>query len=168
MKKRLLYVLMINALCVFVFSTNANAQHKVGAAIIHGDKINQTGFRADGVIYLTNTSRLQIDAGIFWPPTDDRRGQRATRSELDANIHLNISSNKHLDHYFLTGLNFTTKDGNEFTTIPERRSQLGINIGTGIQYKLNMGDFFTEAKFVAGRFNQFVYSTGFRFRLRWL
>ena len=167
MLKKMSFII-VGATLLNLYSNYITAQHKVGIAAMYGNRIEQTGLRADGILPIAPLTRIQLNAGIYWPPLDDRFSSRATRTEINTNMQFLLYKGSRLANYFILGMNLTIKDGHEFTSIPYRRTNLAGNIGKGIEYKFNNADFFVEATYIAGKLNQLILGTGFRFRLRWV
>lgn len=165
-------------LIMFVLSLSASTAlaqiSSAGLGLMYGSEIEQLGVRGDVVYQINEDFRAVADLGIFFPEKTDFGGgveSKVTWWEINANgnyLYYRDDSRGFLA-YALAGLNFSTvKVSFEGTTpasnIEDSETEVGVNIGTGMEYALGFANLFAEVKYVLGDADQLNLGLGFRFR----
>jgi opacity protein-like surface antigen len=158
---------------------------KIGAGLVFGSGIgsgdfdNDLGIRVDGYYAITPEFRAGGDFTFYFPKKEelnDNFGSSVTNKKLTV-WELNLNGNYiFLDEddmiiYGLAGVNITgisasrdvnTNVGNSSGS--DSTSELGLNLGGGIEYALDFADFFGEVKLggLGGDADQFVLGVGLR------
>lgn len=170
MKKSTL--LLLAALFTVPLCTDANAQFvKAGAGLMYGSEIEQVGLRGDAVYQINDEFRIVGDLGFYFPDkTDFGGGDEMTVRwwELNGNVNYIFYSDEeqNLMAYGLGGLNFlniSVKSDIGGSTSTNSDSEVGLNLGAGIEYGLDFADLFGELKFVVGDADQLNLGAGLRF-----
>lgn len=164
MKKLLTYGCLILGI-IFFSNTNALAQSdaKVGGGLIYGSEIENLGLRLDGYYPINEKFRAGAALGYFFP--EDVVGGDITWFEIDFNGNYIFYSEEEMDFYGLAGLNFLIASFNPDQGDSDSDSELGLNLGAGIEYHVDFGSIFGELKFagVGGDADQLVLGAGVRF-----
>lgn len=143
-------------------------QITVGAGLVYGSEIESLGIKADA--YYSLNPMLRVGGGLtYFFPEDIVGGGEINWFALNLNGHYFLYSQEKLSVYGLTGLNIlfqnTNFDSEQVEDISD--SEIGLNLGGGLEYNLNFADFFGELK-VGGLFgdaDQLVLGAGLRFNL---
>lgn len=155
----------------FVLFGTVQAQFvKAGAGIMYGSEIEKIGIRVDGVYQITDEFRGVADLGIFFPDkTDLGGGDEYTLTWWELNLNGNymfyVDDTQGLAAYALGGLNIATlrsKWEGSFGDDTESNTEVGLNIGAGVEYALDFADLFGELKFVLGDADQLNIGVGLR------
>ncbi|MGM0457870.1 MAG: outer membrane beta-barrel protein [Bacteroidota bacterium] len=181
--KKLLTILFV---IIFLFGMSAIDQtataqtqegdFKVGAGLVFGSGVgfgsldNDLGIRVDGYYAFTPEIRGGGDFTFYFPKSEGETD--ATVWELNFNGNYIFIDEDGLLVYALgginiTGLNLESSVTNEFGTFGGETSdtEIGLNLGGGLEYALDFADFFAEAKLgnLGGNADQFVLGAGLRF-----
>lgn len=181
--KKLLTILFVTVFIMGThsFSQTATAQtqegdFKIGAGLAFGSGVgfgsldNDLGIRVDGYYAFTEQIRGGGDFTFYFPKSEGETD--ATVWELNFNANYIFLDEDGLLVYGLgglniTGLNLETSITNEFGSFGGETSEteIGLNLGGGLEYALDFADFFAEAKLgnLGGNADQFVLGAGLRF-----
>lgn len=168
MKKTLLTSVLLFAL-VFTFNTSSLAQSgdiEVGVGLVYGSEIEQPGITADGYYTINEQFRAGLGLTYFFP--NDFPGGDVTWFAIDLNGNYIFHNEDKLMAYGLAGINIINAsvdfdaDGTDGSTSD---SEMGLNIGAGIEYTLDFADLFGEIKYggLGGDADQLAISAGLRF-----
>lgn len=170
MKK--LTTFLFTALFAILLFTDSHAQFvKAGAGLMYGSEIEQLGIRGDAVYQINEEFRVVGDLGFYFPDKTDFGGGASftvTWWELNANGNyiFHADAEQGLTAYALGGLNFTTirvKSDTGSTSSSNSDTEVGLNIGAGIEYGLDFAELFGELKFVLSDADQLNIGAGLRF-----
>lgn len=167
----------ISTLIMFVLTFSAATTYaqvsSAGVGLMYGSEIEQLGVRGDVVYQINDDFRAVADLGIFFPEKNDFGGgveSKVTWWEINANGNYLYyrDDTRGFMAYALAGLNFATvKVSFEGTTptnnIEDSETEVGLNIGTGMEYALGFANLFAEVKYVLGDADQLNLGLGFRF-----
>lgn len=162
MKK--LTTFLFTALFTILLFSDSNAQFvKAGAGLMYGSEIEQLGIRGDAVYQINEEFRVVGDLGFFFP--EDYGNTTFTWWELNANANyvFHADTEQGLMAYALGGLNYTTlrwSNGDSYSN-----SEVGLNLGAGLEYSLDFAELFGEMKFVLSDADQLNIGAGLRFPL---
>jgi opacity protein-like surface antigen len=139
-----------------------------GAIDFGGDLNNDIGIRIDGYYTVTPEIRAGADFTFYFPKSEG--GVDLTVWELNFNGNYIFLDEDGLLVYGIGGLNITginldfSDDIGGFNASGSE-TELGLNIGAGLEYALDFADFFAEAKFgnLGGDADQFALGAGLRF-----
>lgn len=170
MKKLLTVGLLVIGL-IFLSNTNLYAQGEagdisVGGGLGYGTEIESIGIQAGGVYVINEQFRGAADL-IYYFPNDDF-GYDFTWFEINANGHYLFVTEEDLIAYALGGLNFATlkfdyPDGFGFNGGSVSNTEVGLNVGAGLEYNLDFAKLYAELKYALSSADQLVISAGLRF-----
>lgn len=182
--KKLLYIILSTFLFAGTFALTNSAQaqteegdFKIGGGLVFGSGVgfgpldNDIGIRADGYYAFTPEIRGGGDFTFYFPKSEGP--SEITVWELNFNGNYIFHDEEGLMAYGLGGINITgiswesTFDNpfGEGGTTSYSESEIGLNLGGGIEYALDFADLFAEAKIsnLGGNADQFVLGAGLRF-----
>lgn len=168
--KKLLFSGVLIIGFIFFSSTQATAQDadsdvKLGVGLIYGNQIENLGLRADGYYRVNDEFRAGVALGYFFP--DNTTFGDVNWFEIDFNGNYILNQEDDLMLYGLAGLNFLIQTVNFDAGGSESQTELGLNLGGGLEYKVDFGSIFGELKFagIGGDADQLVLGGGLRFAL---
>ncbi|MEX1010422.1 MAG: outer membrane beta-barrel protein [Balneolaceae bacterium] len=135
-----------------------------GSGVGFGSLSNDLGIRADGSYAFTPQIRGAADFTFYFPKSEG--GVDMNFWELNFNAHYIFFAEEAVSAYGLGGINIfgfsQESQAGEFSD-----SEMGLNLGAGVEYGLNFGDLFGELKLggLGGNADQFVIGFGVRFGL---
>ncbi len=161
--------LCIIALAMMIASTTVSAQgFRVGGGIVIGTEFDGVfGIQASGVYPLLEEQGIDLaaDISIYFP--DSPPGVDFSLFAINANGHYNFTESETLMAYAIAGLNFAFGeiglDLGEFGSTSGDFSDVGLNLGAGVEFAMPFGYIYAQGKVVAGGIGQFVASGGVRF-----
>lgn len=144
-------------------------EFKVGVGLVFGSGIggfnsldNDLGIRVDGYYPINPDIRVGGDFVFYFPKSDS--GVDMTVWELNFNGNYIFLQEDELTLYGLAGINITgiSISSDNFS---DSDSEIGLNLGAGVEYPLDFADLFGEFKFggIGGDADQFVLGGGLRF-----
>ncbi len=158
---------------------------KAGIGLVFGTGIggfggfdNDLGIRADGYYAITPLIRVGGDFTFYFPDTvsesifGESFESTLTVWELNLNGQYIFMDEDDLILYGLGGINITgirisSEGSSGFGDVSgsQSDSEIGLNLGGGVEYALDFADLFAEAKLggLGGNANQFVLGAGLRF-----
>lgn len=148
---------------------------KLGGGLVYGSGLENTGgdflgagafstdlgIRADGYYAITPQIRLGGDITYYFP--DSNFGISLSAWELNLNSHYIFQDENELILYGLGGINITRWKIGNGSSISD--TELGLNLGGGVEYDLDFADLFGEVKLggLGSNLSQFTLSAGLRF-----
>ncbi|MFH5832435.1 outer membrane beta-barrel protein [Halalkalibaculum sp. DA3122] len=166
-------IILSTLLAVFTVSTGyaQTGEIKIGGGLIFGSGVtgidqvdNDLGIRVDGIYTINEEFRAGADLGFYFP--HEENGFKQTVWELNFNGNYIFHSEEELLLYGLGGLNITSisfDQSSQGFTASGSDSEVGLNLGGGLEYGLNFGDLFAELKYVLSDADQLVLGAGVRF-----
>ena len=149
-------------------STTASAQIQVGGGIGFATEIENLGFQAGGTYVINEDIRVAADI-IYYLPGDQGQGVVDVNwFEFNANGHYLFQDEDDLKFYGLGGINFTRVS----IDFPENQffgggsvsdTEVGLNVGAGLEYGLGFGNLYAEAKYVLSSADHLTVTGGLRF-----
>lgn len=144
---------------------------EVGAGLIYGTEVEQVGLNARGGFRFGNW-RVAPGINFFFPQNDDFFGGDLKTTVWSINIDGNyvFEPGGIVGVYPLVGLNFTTvrvksssDNGGLFDETTVSDTEVGVNIGAGVEFDVKVIKPFLEFKYVIGNFDQAVFTGGVKF-----
>ncbi|MEX2574021.1 MAG: hypothetical protein WD317_06975 [Balneolaceae bacterium] len=162
--KKLLTTCLFSVLALAVTVT-AEAQYTVGGGLMYGSEIEQFGIRADGFYTINEDFRIGATLGYFFP--DEFNGTSFNWFDLDFNGNYFFLNEDELSLYGLGGLNFAFLSINNDNAPNYSETEVGLNLGGGLEYMLDFASLFGELKLagLGGDADQLVLGAGLRFSL---
>ena len=169
--KKLITTSFLIVFSVLAFQ-NSQAQFvKAGVGLMFGTEIEQPGLRVDGVYQINDEIRAVADFGFYLQDeTEFGQGNTTTVTwwELNLNGNYMLTSNEEtgFQAYGLAGLNYlnvNVETDSQFGNVSASDSEVGLNVGAGLEYAIGFGDLFAEAKYVLGSADQLNIGGGVRF-----
>jgi hypothetical protein len=146
---------------------DASAQFLLGGGLVFGSDIESLGIQANGnyVINEENGIRLAGDITFYFP--DDAPGVDLSLFTINGNGHYIFTTTESLLAYALAGLNLAIVSVETDINVPGfdasfTDTEIGLNLGAGVEYEVNFGYLYGEAKIVVGGFDQLVLGGGIR------
>ena len=156
-----------------LFSTEASAQLWFGGGLVFGSEIENIGLQANGHLVVNEENKLRIGADITYFFTDkasvDELELKTSVFAINVNGHYMLVSSDVLILYALGGLNFgfvsvdASGPASQFLDLVDTNdTEIGLNIGGGVEYGVPFGRVYAELKYVLGGFDQLVIGGGVR------
>lgn len=180
MFKRFYIPLILIGVCLLTVS-NASAQVtpggtgspaydiKAGGGFAYGSEIEKLGLQLNGYYRLPANEQIFVGADFtyYFPETETAFGveEKITWIEININGQYHFLQEEELGVYGLGGLNYTSlsfsveADGFDSSA---SESEIGLNIGGGVEYNLDFGLVYGELKFVISDADQLVFGAGVR------
>jgi opacity protein-like surface antigen len=176
--KRWAFVTAILVVLAFSTSKEATAQFWIGGGLVYGETI---GVQANGHLVVNEDNNLRIGVDIsYFVREKDERSEGAFEAEVKTNlVELNVNAHYMLVNgentvlYAIGGLSFgfvsneisaNSEDIVSFfeQSVPDNETDIGINIGGGLEVAVPFGRAYGEIKYVLGAYNQLVVGAGVR------
>jgi opacity protein-like surface antigen len=155
MKKLLTYSLAF--IFVFVIHSTAVAQTTVGGGLAYGENIEEIGLKIDGIYTINEDFRAGADIIYYFT------GEGITFWELNLNGNYLFVKEDDLIVYALAGINYARQSFDFDGMNDVSNSELGLNIGAGLEYDLDFAKLAPEIKYALSDYDQLVVSVGLRF-----
>lgn len=154
-------------------STQASAQLWFGGGLVFGEGIENLGLQANAHLVVNEENKLRIGADITYFFTDNvDLGDTEIKTSLFAinvNGHYMLVNADQLILYGIGGLNIgfvnveATGAVSEFLNFVDTSdTEIGLNVGAGVEYGVPFGRVYGELKYVLGGFDQLVFGAGVR------
>lgn len=142
-----------------------------GIGMMYSNEPSQLGFKLDAVYQFYENYRGVVDIGIFFPNKTDFGGGVSVKVtwwevNLNGNYIFFESIERNMTAYALGGLSFLTRitdAENPNNNKGESVTYPGLNLGAGLEYKLQFADLFAEIKYTLSVADQFNVGVGLRF-----
>lgn len=152
-------------------STVANeGQQLLGAGLVYDSEVERLGLQLSYLYFMTSAIVLGGNLSLFLPEKTTFVDSSVTFSFFTLNVmaHYIFYTAVIFRAYALTGLNyalFRNKYDGSLGSESSSSSELGLNLGVGIEYALATGFLFLELKYIISEFNRGVIGVGYRFML---
>lgn len=139
----------------------------IGGGIIYGSEIEKLGLQLMYYYFMTTSIALGGDVSFFFPEKTEFVGSSFTQTLITLNVmaHYVLYTSVIMRAYALAGLNYALfrfkSEGTGFDG-SDTSSELGLNLGGGIEYALASGFLFLELKYILSEFDQLVLAIGYR------
>lgn len=159
--------ILFAAFISIAFSNIASAQISVGGGLAFGTEVEELGIQAGGVYTINEEFRAAADFIYYLTGDDNDFGGDFTWWEFNANGHYLFVTEEDMIVYALGGLNFASFsydfnfEGFGGGSVSE--TEIGLNIGAGLEYGLGFADLYGELKYALSSADQLVLSAGLRF-----
>ena len=176
--KRWAFVTAILVVLAFSTSKEATAQFWIGGGLVYGETI---GVQANGHLVVNEDNNLRIGVNISYfvrekdkqTDGDDEAEIKTNLVELNVDAHYMLVNGENTVLYAIGGLSFgfVTNDISASSQnavevfeqrIPENETDIGINIGGGLEVAVPFGRAYGELKYVLGGYNKLVIGAGVR------
>lgn len=154
MKKLLSFAIIL--LFSFGLSATAQAQWSAGGGLAYGSDVSELGLQLNGVYEIDEDWRGSADFIYYFVSGN------VSISELNFNAQFIFHDEDELTAYAIGGLNYL-RVSSSFNGFSGSSSEIGLNAGAGLEYELDFGNLFAEAKLTISSFNQLVIASGLRF-----
>jgi len=153
--------LVFGLFLAFNLSNYAQAQDgriQVGPGLAYGNEAENLGISVDGYYTINDQFRAGAAFTYFFPEND------INHYTIDLNGNYIFHEDEQLMAYAIAGLNIFTYSW-DIAGVDDSETELGLNVGAGIEYGLNVGNLFGELKLtgIAGDADQLVLGAGIRF-----
>src|SRR5690625_2111284 len=153
--------LVFGLFLAFNLSNYAQAQDgriQIGPGLAYGNEAENLGISVDGYYTINDQFRAGAAFTYFFPEND------VTHYTIDLNGNYIFHQDEQLMAYGIAGLNIFTYSW-DIAGSDDSQTELGLNVGAGIEYALNVGNLFGELKLtgIAGDADQLVLGAGIRF-----
>lgn len=142
---------------------------KAGGGLVYGTEIENLGLQLNGYYRLPANDQIFVggDFTYYFPDKSTFFGAeiRTTWIEFNINGQYHFFDDDQFGAYGLGGLNYTSlRFSTEFNGFEESdsESEIGLNIGGGVEYELDFGLIYGELKFVISDADQLVIGAGVR------
>lgn len=172
---------LLSAVCasVLLLPASASAQRSViGGGVVYTDlEPFDAGLQVNGYLALPAVRRLSVggDATYYLPPSwSEQLGGTIMESDgnllaFNANVRYHLVAAAPLHIYALSGLNiarWNVSASAAGTGEAGSATELGLNLGGGIELGIGFGRLYGEAKLVTGELDRLVAAVGIRLLLR--
>lgn len=176
-------------LVLFLITTVANAQFKVGGKLSYGSEIESLGIGAKGIYELDEKFSLSAELNYFFGSNTNSTinvqgfdiGEQEVKTSLttlNTDLHYNLSNSNDLSLYAIGGLNFSFYStelssennfpgiGGQSSSFDNSETFIGLNLGIGARYPIadNL-DVISELKYIINDLDQIVFSAGIIYSL---
>lgn len=139
------------------------------AGLGYGSEIQSLGIQAGGFYTIDSQFRVGADA-IYYLPGEDSNGVEFSWLEFNANGHYFFLNQNSTKAYALGGLNFSKLFSDEDNIhLPGgdnlERVYVGLNIGAGAEFSLDVVDIYIEGKYALSSVHQLALTGGVRIPL---
>ena len=164
------------AACLFLLGAmaapfqTASAQIYIGGALVYGADIKNLGLQANGHLVVNEENKLRVGANLtfFFPEKTSTPAGDITTNLFAINVdgHYMFVTSEELILYAIGGLNLSFVEVDAPTVagfvFDASSSDLGINLGGGVEYTVQFGRIFGELKYTVGGFDQLQIDAGVR------
>lgn len=153
---------------------SADAQFTLGVGAVYGFESEYAGLQGNayfsqGAGAIGLGARFAIGGDVTYYFTDDADGVVSTSLlAINPNLRFELYQNVtgEIGAYALGGLNIARSSVEvEGTGADASETELGVNLGAGVNYSIGFGLFYAEGKYVIGGMDQVVIGAGLRFPL---
>ena len=137
-------------------SATASAQWSGGGGLAYGTEVSELGLQLNGVYDIDEEWRGSADFIYYFVSGE------MSISELNFNAHYIFHEEDELTAYAIGGLNYLRVSAS-YGGFSASSSEIGLNLGAGLEYELDFANLFAEAKFTISSFDQLVIASGLRF-----
>jgi outer membrane immunogenic protein len=153
-------------LAVFSFVCAASyAQIRVGGQLGYGTEVERWGIGANAEFFLNEKMAIAPKLLFYFP--EKANGVKVSYWEINGDFHYYLLSEDAVSVYGLAGLNlFSVKvkfDDSAFSNAEYSDSELGVNLGVGLNFNVGNVLPFAELKYVLGDVDQAVILLGVKF-----
>ncbi len=156
-----------------MFSSQASAQLWFGGGLVYGGEVENIGVQANAHLVVNEENKIRIGADITYFLTDKvSAGETEIKTSvfaINVNGHYMLVTSEQLILYAIGGLNFgfvsvdVSGLGSQFINfVDDTSTELGLNVGGGVEYTVPFGRVYGELKYVLGGFDQLVIGAGVR------
>ena len=149
---------------------SASAQLFLGGGLVYGTDISSLGLQANGHLVVNEENKLRIGADLtFFLPekTSTEIGDFTTNLfAINVNGHYMFVTAEELIMYAIGGINlaFASVETPTIAGLPidNTNSDLGLNLGGGVEVTVPFGRIYGELKYTVGGFDQLQIDAGVR------
>lgn len=159
-------LIAIIGLVSFLIQPEAASAQKIGVGFMYGDQIENVGARLEAQYRFHKLFRFTGDIAAYLTKEFEQQGGKWNWWAVNTNVDFVFLDIGLFRSYALVGANYA----NLMHRLPnsggrEIDSQMGLNVGGGLEYKTSFGSFFGEYRytFTKETFQQYEINTGLRF-----
>lgn len=157
--------LLLLALFSLVCYASSVAQVRVGGMLGFGSEVEQWGLGVNAEFFLNDKMAIAPNLLFYFP--EKAGGVKYSYWELNGNFHYYFLAEDPVSVYGLGGLNLMTirikSDDPAFSGYDNSNSEIGINLGLGVNFNVGSVLPFAELKYVVGDADQAVLLLGVKF-----
>lgn len=154
-----LFVLFALLLGSILIPYSAKSQVSLGVGLAYGSDVKELGIEGRGYYDFASNKNLRLEANFTYFLVKSP----LTFFTLDANLDYTFAPFQGGFAYALGGLDLAHTAISGFSG---SSTELGLNLGVGVEGKVSFGGIFGEAKYVIGNASELVLTGGLRFSLR--
>jgi|SRR5699024_1588087 len=142
------------------FAQTQQGQIEIGPGLAYGGKSGDLGISVDGYYRINENFRAGAAFTYFFSENN------TTNIAIDLNGNYIFYEENQLMAYGIAGLDiFIWSIDIDSDIVDASGSELGLNLGAGLEYALDFGNLFGELKFagIGGNYDQLVIGAGIRF-----
>jgi opacity protein-like surface antigen len=148
----------------------AQAQLQVGGGLAFGTEIEKLGLQITGNLPVAQEGKIRAAPDLIFYLKDDFGTGDLRWWEVNLNGNYLFMEGEEYNVYALAGINIANVNFDFDVNIPgvpgvgfdQSSTELGLNIGGGIEYGVPFGNLYGEAKYILSDFDQLVISAGVR------
>lgn len=153
MNKNLIAILILVTICSAPLSAI-----NLAIGLTYGADIEEAGIYLGALLDITRKLRVGPDFSFYFTEED------RTIWEINLNMHYCFVSSGDLKMYILGGGQFAYSSV-DYGTTSSSDAEIGINVGAGVEYRMDKFRFFLEPKYTFRGMEQFSITLGGRFSL---
>lgn len=164
---KIIALLVVLGLMSVIHPQKAKAQ-KAGVGITYGDKLSMVGGQVGATYRFHQYFRMAGNVSVSIPKEFENSDNQWNWWSINVDGNFVPVETGRFRIYLLSGLNYATIR----IRYPENQgveidSGLGLNAGGGMEYSLDIGDLYTETKYIfsSERYQQIAVNVGIRFYL---
>lgn len=150
--------------------TDASAQLQIGGGLAFGTEIDKLGLQLSANLPVAQEGKIRAAPDLIFYLKDDFGTGEVRWWEVNLNANYLFLEGEEYTIYAIGGINITNVNFDFDIDIPElpgfgfdqSDTELGLNIGGGIEYGMDFGNLYGEAKYVLSQFDHLVISAGVR------
>lgn len=170
--KKIINIGFLVAGFIFAIHSTTFAQSgdiKIGGGLIYGSEVESLGLKVDGYYSINEEFRVGAGIGYYFPDKTTIFGTEISTNyfAVDFNGNYIFYNEDKLMAYGLAGINILSVSVSAGGT-SESTSEVGLNLGAGLEYMVDFGALFGELKFsgIGGDADQLVLDVGVRFPIQ--
>lgn len=146
----------------------AQAQLQLGGGLAFGTEIEKLGLQISGNLPVAQEGKIRAAPDLIFYIKDDFGGGSVRWWEVNLNGNYLFMDNEAYTLYALGGINIANVNFDYDIEVPDifgvdgSQTELGLNVGGGIEYGMDFGNLYGEAKYILSDFDQLVISVGVR------
>ncbi|MDZ4698198.1 MAG: hypothetical protein SH809_00715 [Rhodothermales bacterium] len=149
---------------------DATAQLQIGGGLAFGTEIEKLGVQISANLPVAQEGKIRAAPDLIFYMKDDFGAGEVRWWEVNLNANYLFVEAEDYTIYALGGINIANVNFDYDIEVPEvpgfgfdaSSTELGLNIGGGVEYGMAFGNLYGEAKYILSDFDQLVISAGVR------